>query len=137
MPFDVDTRELCRRVRKASGNPFVRAVRFQRVDIAPRDLSWWAGRAGRRATLYLSPMDHESLEWVRELHPAQHRRLVRLIADLLDVEQVRLERQADDGALAVLLGRIGSRIRSFRHEPIAELLEGAGVEQLQRPQLLD
>src|SRR5581483_12088913 len=89
-PFEVDAEALRERIRRASGNPFVRGLSFPRVEVSPRDHSWWAGRERRVARLSFSPMDLETLEYLRALHPPTYRRFLRLLADLLDVGQLEL-----------------------------------------------
>src|SRR5436309_2574700 len=84
-PFDVDVAELRRRIRTANGNPYVRGLDFPRVEVAPRDHSWWAGRERRSARLGLSPLDLDTVEYLRELGPLAFRRFLRLLSELLDV----------------------------------------------------
>jgi hypothetical protein len=135
--LEIDTVELRRRVRRASGNPFVRAVRFRHAELHPRDLSWWAGGPERRAELHLGETDFEALEYVRRMSPEQHRRLLRLLADLLGVAHVRLLACAVEDGRRGGLGRVARLMPSLRHQPVAELLQGGGVDQLQRPQVVE
>ena len=129
--FEVDTRELARRVRRSTGNPYVLGIRFRRIEVQPQDATWWAGRERRFARLYLSEMDRRALEFVREISPTQHRRLLRLLAELLDVERLEfLPLAASSGAWG-RLSRLWAGLLD-RHQ-VAQLGEGRLVDQLQRP----
>jgi hypothetical protein len=87
-PFEVNAQALRERIRHANGNPYVRGLDFPRVEVSPRDHSWWAGRERRFARLYLSPMDQRTVDYLQELNPLVFRRFVRLLTDLLDVGRV-------------------------------------------------
>ena len=88
MAFEVDGDELRRRVRRATGNPFIRSLELQRVEVYPGDQTWWSGREHRFAYLYLSEMDLQSLRYVQDMNPTAYRRLMRLLSELLDVPRV-------------------------------------------------
>jgi hypothetical protein len=90
MAFEVDGDELRRRVRRATGNPFIRGLELQRVEVYPGDQTWWSGREHRYAHVYLSEMDLQSLRYVQEMNPTAYRRLMRLLSELLEVPRVEL-----------------------------------------------
>jgi len=120
-PFEVDAEALRERIRRASGNPYVRGLSFPRVEVTPRDHSWWAGRERRLARLSFSPMDLETLDYLRALHPPTYRRFLRLLADLLDVGQVEL-----------LPLEPAPAPRAGRPHPLGRLLGGWGRRGAQR-----
>jgi hypothetical protein len=88
MPFEVDGEELRRRVRRATGNPFIRGLELQRVEVFPKDETWWSGHEYRFAYAYLSEMDFQSLRYVQEMNPTAYRRLLRLLTEMLEVPRV-------------------------------------------------
>jgi hypothetical protein len=88
MAFEVDGDELRRRVSRATGNPFIRSLELQRVEVYPGDQTWWSGREHRYAHVYLSEMDLQSVRYVQEMNPTAYRRLMRLLSELLEVPRV-------------------------------------------------
>jgi hypothetical protein len=90
MAFEVDGNELRKRVRRATGNPFIRSLELQRVEVYPVDQTWWSGREHRYAYVYFSEMDLQSLRYVQEMNPTAYRRLIRLLGELLEVPRVEL-----------------------------------------------
>jgi hypothetical protein len=136
--FEVDGGELQERIRRATGNPYVRGLRLRHVEVFPRDESWWSGRHHRRAWIALSELDLATLSYIREISPGGHRRLVRLLADLLEVGEVEFLALPEAGDFARGARRRAQEwARSLDHHQVLQLREGRLVDQLQRPQLVD
>ncbi|GEM_PF-6735837 len=131
MRFEVDTWELRRRVRRASGNPFLRGMRYQRVELFPQDQRWWAGRQRRRAWIYLDELDFDGTCYVQQLNPLAYQRFVQLLRDLLDVEQIEIQplSQASRGLFTLAPA---SPPLLHRHQ-VAQSVEGRLVDQLGGP----
>jgi len=137
--FEVDPDALRERVRRATGDPFIRGIHLRRVEVSPRDESWWAGRQHRRAWIAVSETDRATLDFIREVNQGGYRRLMRLLLDALEVGRVEFLVLPDDQEFARAVQRLAAEPpgASVDHHQVAQLREGRLVDQLQRPQLVD